>query len=110
MQLSNLPQSELSTSYVDGNRDWEDYLYMRPLGSSEKNERSYFISNAPGDQTYGLMCNVFHGQNRIGYGFHITATESFNEKKIGPRVLKMLKQSISNCPDLEIRFFDACDF
>jgi len=101
---------ELSGTYVADNNDWTDYLYMRPLGSSEENEDDYFYSNAPGEQRYGLMCNIFHNQNRIGYGFHITATQSFQENIICPRILNMLNQYIPNCPVLEIRFFDECDF
>jgi len=112
MQLTDLSdyEYELSGTYVADNNDWTDYLYMRPLGSLVENENDYFNSKAPCEQRYGLMCNIFHNQNRIGYGFHITATQSFQEDIICPRILNMLNQYIPNCPVLEIRFFDECDF
>ena len=109
MQLSDLSNYEMSGTYVADNNAWSDYLYMRPLGSSEENEDDYFNSKVPGEQKYGLMCNIFHNQNCIGYGFHITATQSFQEDIIHPRILNMLKQYIPNCPVLEIMFFDECN-
>ena len=109
-EVTELPKYELSGTYVVYGNDWSDHLYMRPRGSSEEKENKYFYRNAPGEQRYELMCNIFHNQNLIGNGFIISATQSFNENIIRPRILNMLKQYIPNCPVLEIRFFDECDF
>ena len=107
-EVTEISNYEVSETYDVG--DCTHHLYMRPFDSSEKKEDDYFYSNAPGEQRYGLMCNIFHNQNRIGCGFHITATQSFDEDIIRPRILNMLKKYIPNCPVLEIRFFDECDF
>jgi len=112
MKLSDLPQSELSTSYFvpDSSKlfSWENHLYMRPYVSSDDNEKIYFREN-PSGNFFVVMCHVFHGQIRIGDGFRITFSENFNEKKIESRVLQMIRQYIPNCPDLKIVFFRDID-
>ena len=108
-KVTEIQYYAVSDKYKVG--DWTHHLYMRPFGSSEKSQKKeddYFYHNTA-DQKYGMMCYIFHNQKRIGYGFSITATESFDEDIIRPRIFNMLKQYIPNCPVLEIRFFDECD-